>query len=325
MLDTQVRVKDQRAHWVTGHDDGYYHAKTMSSDIRTTALALSAYVQIAPDHERISQMVQYLMGERRAQGWGTTNETAYTLLALTDYLEQAQQNAGEIDYEVSLNGKPVTSGTFQTGAPALVIPLPVDRLRAGPNTITVSQTGEGKLYYTLTGSLYQDLPSVDPAGTLGITRTYLDPVTNKPLQIVENGQLVKVQLKINRPSTALSYVMIEDHLPAGFEAINEKLNNASHDGSYKEFNENVWDWQPVDRFQWETFGYNNKEIRGSRVTFFITTMQAGKDVTITYMARATQTGAFTALPAEISAMYDLATWGRSGSTEVTIGAPVLVE
>jgi uncharacterized protein YfaS (alpha-2-macroglobulin family) len=53
------------------------------------------------------------------------------------------------------------------------------------------------------------------------------------------------------------------------------------------------------------------------VSFFITEMSAGKHE-FTYFVRATQDGRFVAMPAEAYAMYDLATWGRSGSAEVVI-------
>jgi uncharacterized protein YfaS (alpha-2-macroglobulin family) len=39
------------------------------------------------------------------------------------------------------------------------------------------------------------------------------------------------------------------------------------------------------------------------------------------MARATRAGDFAALPAEVSAMYDLATWGRSASARLIVTGP----
>ncbi len=54
--------------------------------------------------------------------------------------------------------------------------------------------------------------------------------------------------------------------------------------------------------------------------FFITWLEAGEK-TITYLARAVQPGRFIALPAELTAMYDAATWGRSDSTVIGIADP----
>jgi uncharacterized protein YfaS (alpha-2-macroglobulin family) len=56
------------------------------------------------------------------------------------------------------------------------------------------------------------------------------------------------------------------------------------------------------------------------VDFFITQLRKGTH-TYTYLARATFVGDFLALPAEAFTMYDLDTWGRSGSDLVTVRQP----
>lgn len=40
---------------------------------------------------------------------------------------------------------------------------------------------------------------------------------------------------------------------------------------------------------------------------------------ITYFARAAHSGQFVALPAEVYAMYDLTTWGRSAGSALVVG------
>jgi len=70
-------------------------------------------------------------------------------------------------------------------------------------------------------------------------------------------------------------------------------------------------------FYWQSFGYNYKEIRADQVSFFITEMAEGT-YPFTYYVRATQAGAFTALPAEAWAMYAVTLWGRSASEQVSI-------
>ncbi len=46
-------------------------------------------------------------------------------------------------------------------------------------------------------------------------------------------------------------------------------------------------------------------------------MNQGKH-TFSYYARATHAGEFVAMPVEVSAMYDLTTWGRSASNQFLI-------
>jgi hypothetical protein len=54
------------------------------------------------------------------------------------------------------------------------------------------------------------------------------------------------------------------------------------------------------------------------VTFFIT-KQTKKVFSISYLARATITGSFIALPAEVYAMYKPEIWGRTASQILVIG------
>jgi hypothetical protein len=107
-----------------------------------------------------------------------------------------------------------------------------------------------------------------------------------------------------------AYIIVEDRLPGGLEALNEGLNTTSHVGSVEE--------EP--RYYWQSYGYNQKEVYGDRVSFFITEMDSGRH-TFTYLARATQAGEFAALPAEVSAMYDLTAWGRSASGRFVVSPP----
>jgi uncharacterized protein YfaS (alpha-2-macroglobulin family) len=111
------------------------------------------------------------------------------------------------------------------------------------------------------------------------------------------------------------YILVEDKLPGGLEALNEGLNVTSHEssaydycGSYECYGE---------RYQWQEYGYNNKEVRGDRVSFFITEVGPGQHI-YTYFARANRTGEFVALPAQAWAMYDMTVWGRSASSMLEV-------
>ncbi|MCA9899154.1 MAG: Ig-like domain-containing protein, partial [Anaerolineales bacterium] len=60
-LEATAVSRDNNVYWEGATHDGYYYDKVMSSDIRTTALALSAYSQIQPRSELIPGMVRWLM------------------------------------------------------------------------------------------------------------------------------------------------------------------------------------------------------------------------------------------------------------------------
>lgn len=300
-------------HWPGSDHDGYYNQKTMASDVRSTALALSAFVQIRPGHELEVGIVRWLMGQRQSQGWGSTNETSFTILALTDHLLAAAFNeaAASTNFTVSVNGTAVASGALGRGAPAQTVQIPREQLADGENVIVMTQDGGRPLYYTINNRVYIPQAEIEAAGVVTVTRAYLDPVTDKPLATITAGQLVKVQITVNLPENG-SYLIIEDKLPGGLEALNEGLNTTSR------IADEYWEYQ-TEEWGWQSLGYNYKEIFGDRVSFFVTEMGKGQR-TFTYFARATLPGAFTALPAEVSGMYTPLLWGRSASAQLTISA-----
>ena len=308
LLEKGIVHKDGLAYVLQSTADGEYHRKTMSSTIRTTAMVLSALMQIRGAGPLADAVASYLVDQRTGYGWGTTNETSFTILALIDYLSGKQEYSGTSDFIVDLNGNSFTSGTLQTGNLFTSIDIPIEQLQSGLNSIKLSTSGTDPLYYDIITSYITQKTATDAAGNVRITRRYLDPKTNKPLETISEGQLVRVELEI-RMSNDVSFVIVEDHLPGGLEALNESLNTTTQDVNEYGYYDDI--------FSWQDYGYNYKEIRGDRVSFFITDFQQGSK-TFKYLARATMNGTFTALPAEAYAMYDEQTWGRSSSVTINV-------
>ena len=291
-------------HWSGANGDGYYNRKTMASDTRTTAFVLTAMSQMRPTAAEMGGAVRYLLGRRQAQGWGTTNETAFAILALTDYLLAQRTTQGDtpFNYTVQVNGQTVAQGRLTPTAESITIPLPLNLLDTGANEITLTHDGVGPLYYALRNEWYLAQTSIEAAGSLTVKRTYWD-AAGKSLDLAntEIGQLVLVRLEVTTPKD-LSYVIIEDKLPGALEALNSRLNSQPRALSY---------WESPT-YYWQEYGYNYKEVFPDRVSFFVTELGNGRHI-YEYTARITHTGQFTALPAEAYAMYDLEQWGRSAS------------
>ncbi|MEW5829806.1 MAG: alpha-2-macroglobulin family protein [Chloroflexota bacterium] len=318
-LSNRMAQKGDKVYWPQLVSDGQYSRKTMASTRRTTAMVLAAYVAIDPQNPLIPGMVDYLIGERQGrQGWGTTNETTFAILGLTDYLVSQEEQDGQVLYVVTLGGKSLSSGVLEPGNNSVALKIPLDKLERGLNTLLIETEGGSKVYFDL--STRFDLPQsqVEAAGSIRVTRRYTDPKTKNTLETFQPGQLVRVELTVNVPKDA-SYFAIEDHLPGGFEALNEGLNTASHSNAYSSsfYSNDHYFW---GEYLWKDYGYNFKEIRGDRVVFFITDLPQGTR-TLTYLARVTTTGTFVAMPTEVYAMYDLSMWGRSASDQIEISAP----
>jgi uncharacterized protein YfaS (alpha-2-macroglobulin family) len=314
MLDLLAESAVQRegyAYWPNPHEDGHYYEKTMASSVRSTALALEAFVRIYPDHPLVPGMVRWLMSQKRTEGWGSTNETSFTILALSDHLLTQEEATAETQYTVRLNGQVLETGSLGRGEPAVSLVIPASQLASGLNTLDVQQAGGGRLYYVISSRMLFPQARIEPAGGIRIERSYLDVQTGKPLESITAGQLVKVKLEVSFPQNGY-FIIVEDQLPGGLEALNESLNTTSHEQA-------AYDYEQQEVYFWQELGYNNKEVHGERVSFFISEVSAGRHV-YTYLARATRPGAFSALPAEVNAMYDLSLWGRSASGMMTVEA-----
>jgi uncharacterized protein YfaS (alpha-2-macroglobulin family) len=306
-LAAEAKQTGQEAYWPTGLQDGVYRQKSMASTTRTTALVLDALVRVEPEHPLVGKAARWLLGQRQWKSWGTTQETAYALLALADYVVASQERAADYEYQVLLNGAPLFRGRFdRASAPRATLTIPASDLQPGQNEIRIVKVGAGRLYARLTGHVYLRQERVEAVGDIGVARSYLDPDTGKPLrpgQPLNVGNLVRVQVTVHAEQEAW-YVIVEDHLPAGLEGLNERLATTSYVA--REFEE--------EAFSWQEMGYNRKDVLDDRVAFFVTQMRPGTH-TYSYLARVTHAGRFYAPPAQVYLMYAPEVWGRSGDDQ----------
>jgi len=309
---SQSALKDNEyVYWPQPNYDGEYHSKTMASSVRTTALILLAYAKIQPEDVLVPEIVNYLADQRQGiYGWGTTNETSFTILALTGHLVHEERKIGSTPFEVLVNGKSLAFGTLEVSNASASIEIPLAELKDGVNTLLVTTQGSNSVYFDLSTRYDMLRSEVDAAGNIQVTRKYLDPKTKQPLDSFTIGQLVKVEVRVQFPENAY-FVAVEDYLPGGLEALNEGLSAAN------QVSMDSWGYEDYRPYYWQEHGYNYKEIRGDRVVFFITSLEKGTR-NFTYYAWATTSGEFVALPAQAYAMYDLNLWGRSESTNIQI-------
>jgi hypothetical protein len=314
MLDRlieQAMVSDSEAYWNTGEADGHYHQKTMSSSMRSTALALDAIVRIRPGDPIVTKTVRWLMARRAPDGWGTTQETAYAVVALTDYLRASGELNSGSTYRVYVNEQLVQQGTLNGKQVQQTIRIPATQLHESVNRIRLERNGSnGQLYYKITQHTLIAGSTDQAAGPIKMTRSYVHPKSGKPLAAVQPGDVIKVELKVTLPDEGW-YVAIEDPLPAGLEGVNERLNTTSYTARQGYYEER-------EDFFYRDFGYNNKEIHDDRVVFFVTHLSRGLH-TFTYLARATQAGMFNIMPAQAYLMYSPEQWGRSTSGAIRVG------
>ncbi|MDM8519198.1 hypothetical protein QUF64_04065 [Anaerolineales bacterium HSG6] len=83
----------------------------MNTDTRSTAIIITALFRIEPEHPLLPQAVRWLMSIREFGGhWETTQETAWAIIGLTDWMVATEELAGDYVWQVSLNGESLGEG-----------------------------------------------------------------------------------------------------------------------------------------------------------------------------------------------------------------------
>jgi alpha-2-macroglobulin len=312
------------AHWEEGNHD-YWN---MSSDARTTALALEALVRADPSNFLVPNAVRYLMGQRDQGYWRTTQESAITLMALAEYVASSGELEADYSYRAVIDGQTLREGAVNRDnlkQPIDVVVALADLKLGDKSQLTLQrqaasgQTGKGRLYYTLRMRYYQDADAVKTLDQgIGVQREYIavDTDTLTPTgQVVTQAQLsdvVQVRLTLSVPED-MQYLAVEDMLPAGLEPLDTSLKTTSAAAQSGEL-QNAGDEYP---YWWY---FNKTEIRDDRVALFATYLPKGT-YHYTYLARATTAGTFKTLPATAYQMYAPEVFGRSDGAKFVVTGP----
>src|SRR5262249_10995877 len=90
-LENALRISGNSAKFVENLGDEY--AALMDSPTRTTAIVLRALLAVKPDHPLASRLARGLLDAREHGRWRSTQETAFTLLALDDYRKAQEKSS----------------------------------------------------------------------------------------------------------------------------------------------------------------------------------------------------------------------------------------
>ena len=304
----------------------------MNTDTRSTAVILDALVALDRDNALVPQVVRWLMIARRDGIWETTQETAWSLIALTDWMAVTGELKGRYEYGVLLNEAPLAEGsvTPETIDESVQVRVDVaDLLSDVGNRLTVGRgPGEGRLYYTAHLKVYLPVEEIEPLNRgIILSRQYCSPAADEPLpqgerarcQPVDDasvGDVVEVRLTVIAPHD-LYYVAVEDPLPAGAEAIDPSLATTSllaeAPGLRRESEDAGW----YGFYSWWWRWYSRSELRDDRVVLFADHLPAGT-YEYTYTFRATQPGKDRVIPTTAYEFYFPEVFGRADGRLFTI-------
>ena len=332
-IEGHLRLDGNVARVVGNHGDRY--AALMDSDTRTSALVLRALLAARPTHPLAARLAMGLLGARRGGTWRNTQETAWSLLALADYRNAQEKTEPDFVAHVFLGQAEIAAATFK--GRSLEQPrtqLPASRLVAvagAPLGFTVE--GQGRLFYearlryakkTLPREglergffIKKTLRAVKPEAV----EAALKSLPEATARAFRGTDLVLGDIVVVTPSPR-SFVVIDDPLPAGFEAVDARLatTGASVNVDAAAARPGADD-EPDEADEAAGTGFRPtdflREIRDDRVLFFIDRLPAGM-FHYRYLARATSLGTFVMPPTKVEEMYTPEVFGRTGADTVKI-------
>jgi hypothetical protein len=333
-LNADVEVTATGAHWADAN------SRYWATDILATTAVLEALVQFDPQNPLLPQGIRWLIMAREGRSWPTAYETAWSLIALTDYMLITDDVDPDYTWSLAFNGVTLADGEAATegGAFEFLDPdSPIAQnhrgvLREGINVLEIARTaGAGNLYYAAHAALSLSADGVtaesrgivvqreycavegkrrefDRPGSAGGVRATLPPCV--PVSQVSAGDLVEVRLTLVLPRNRY-FLTLEDVYPAGMEPIVPSLSTESEALPGPEVHTDDktigWWWDP----------FEHRELRDERARFYASEIPAGT-YQVTYLLRAVIPGTYKVLPAVASETYFPEVWGRSAGASLRV-------
>ncbi len=310
-LASRAETQGDLAWWSSGDDPLLGDWGDASVD--ATATAVQALAAVRPDDPLLDRALRWLLANRRhGRSWRSTKQTAMALDGLLAVLEHRPQTPDNATVVVEGPGGARESVTLTaadwTSATPRRVTLPAD---VGTNGVSIRATG-GAVYWTVSASYHDTSEGLERSGgrRLAVSRQYfsLAPVRKSGAIVYEErpfggtvapGDLILVRLVV-AGSSDWQYLMVEDPLPAGTEAVTapETLTLAKPP---------PW-----------TFG-SHREYRDDRVALFLREFDGRAE--FAYLLRATTPGRFRAMPARALPMYVPDEIATSSTLTVEVARP----
>jgi hypothetical protein len=307
-------VSANGTHWEEAERD-YWNWNT---NTRTTAIVLGTLVQLRPDSDLIPNVVRWLMVARTADAWQTTQETAWAVMALTDWMVVTNELQANYGYTASFNGDQLISASATlenvTDTQTLMVAV-ADMMQDDLNRLTIERTeGAGNLYYTAYLRAFLPVPEIESLNRgIIVERRYtlLEDENHESITSAEIGDVVQVRLTIVAPND-LHYVVIDDPIPAGAEAINPDLETSQQVGTRPGLDSA----NPL-QYGWGWWWFSNIEFRDEKVVLNATYLPAGTYEYV-YTIRPGLEGVYNVIPPTGREFFFPDVFGRGDGSTFTV-------
>jgi uncharacterized protein YfaS (alpha-2-macroglobulin family) len=300
---------------------------SLQSGPRTTGIVLRALTRVDPEHALIEETVRWLDVALRTNICRTSIERAEAILSLSEFAALTGELGAEYAYAVSLDGSEVMSGGMDGGPESRASrELGLADLGVGTSIVGLARdfsTG-GRMYYTL------DLRYATPAKEVealnrGLAVSHEYSLLDSPNSRIESarlGDVVRVTTTVVAPADR-NYVVLDDLLPAGLEAIDPRLKTtdprlkAQLEADRRDAAKAPELLYNAPWLRWYYNPWQQVDIRDDRVTVSAQTLPKGV-YEFVYYARATTPGEFFVPPAVVEESYFPEVFGRSDSGRFTV-------
>lgn len=256
----------------------------------TDALSLLAWNAVDPKSDEAVKALDRLLNNRNPYGhWRTTWVNAWSLIALGSVAEHESSHEKSTTLVLDRGQK---SETIELSAGN---PLAARSIALHPG-IKLQAAPDGPAYVRIELAAKPEIAPLQPVAKNGmeITRFYqrvhADGST-EPMDTPKIGDLVQVELRVTLPDDDMRYLVIEDRLPANFEAVNQTFKSQAANMNAGSTSQRSWK-------------VSHHEIKDEKVMFFYDRIYRRGTTTLTYLARCTLEGETYAPPAKVESMYD---------------------
>ena len=251
-----------------------------ASTIRNRAMLLLALLDASPNDPRIPNLVERLTREIANDPWWSTQDCAFTLIALGQ-LVHSQHAIGPYQGTVVVDGKSIGDFSAKTIAFRHIRGHNVEVKMRGAYT-------KGAAYYSMTTSGVRTAQSFKPESAgISITREYF---TREGALIgtdgVKQGDLLICKTTIQSTNGEMRNVVVQNLIPSGLEVENPRLKSSE-----------TFTWITGQMSEW-----TNVDIRDDQVIEFVE-LPATNGLTFYTLLRAVTPGVFEQPPVFAEAMY----------------------
>jgi uncharacterized protein YfaS (alpha-2-macroglobulin family) len=307
-LERAVQQDAEQAWWPATRDQMLDFSDDATPE--STAYAVKFLSHQRPGSPLLPKAALWLMNHRNeGYWWSSTKQTAMVIYGLIDYLRTTNELNSNVTATVLVNDRPVLTRKLEGEQPAIV--LDESKLNAAGNSIRITATGSGRLYYSARAEYWSNSEKLQKvaSGQLSVDREYFRLVPNRDgdkivyemAQLsgpVAAGDVIAVRLTV--AGSEWKYLLMEDPIPAGTEFI-------ERDGAYGLRSRPPW---------WQYF-FTRRELHDDRMALFQTWFSKGQHEYF-YLLKVVNPGVFQVSPARVAPMYQTGVMATSDSRRLEV-------